>query len=511
MIYEITSKSDFQVGATLVTRIPEEAVDNKAFYTMLSSLPEFLLPFTHRSVDGQVELTYEIGKNTKLAYLSGNFPPPEYSQLWSSVLSPVLDCDDWFLEPFSFVLSCEYLYYDKDRKQVKYLYIPSVKQVSDNSMLKDMVDELAEQITVTDAGLENKVLKSIKKDFSPKDFLLMLKPYQTGSVQSGVSQQLGHGGRGSGGVQPSYPSAPQPHLKDSAQAAQAAQQLPQQPSKQQSQQNTPVATPPASVGASGAQAYSAPVRQDDIVINIPADGKASKDFKKEDKEAKKLAKKEEKDSKKEAKLEAKENKKNKADGKASKVKPAAEFAQGKEKKGMFGGKKKAEPSGIMMGAAAEQQPNYMQQTPQVQHTPAQGGHYQPAPIVPAVHETDAATDIDEDVAIAACGLQLVSHLNLPKTIRVNIDVGRNFSIGRYDAVVGAKQSDFEFDKNTKAVSRRHAVIERRAEGYFIVDIGSSAGTFVNNAKIVPNALHPISNGDKVSIGNAGADYVWEEV
>ena len=99
--------------------------------------------------------------------------------------------------------------------------------------------------------------------------------------------------------------------------------------------------------------------------------------------------------------------------------------------------------------------------------------------------------------------------DLPLQITVRIGLGGEFSIGRYDALVGKKQSDFEFHKNTRAVSRRHAVIKRLKNGYFITDIGSTAGTYINDAKIPPSRPRVLSNGDRISFGKAGADYIWE--
>jgi pSer/pThr/pTyr-binding forkhead associated (FHA) protein len=98
---------------------------------------------------------------------------------------------------------------------------------------------------------------------------------------------------------------------------------------------------------------------------------------------------------------------------------------------------------------------------------------------------------------------------MPERIVINIKPGSVFTIGRHSASVGTKQSDFEFPVRTKEVSRRHAVIERSQSGYQIVDIGSSAGTYVNADKIIPNVSQPLSAGDKVSFGRAGADYTWE--
>ena len=489
MTYEIINKSDFQVGATLVTRIAEDSIDKKAFYTILESLPTFLLPFRHRSIDGQIEFTYEIGKNTKLAYLSGNFSPKDYAQLWTSVLRPMLDCDDWFLDPFSFVFHSDYLYFDKEEKQVKYLYIPSRTQMSNIDSLKDMVDNLAEQITVSDANLENKVLRAIKKDFNPKELLDILRPYQTASVVSGNVAPQASGAYIPQPIQPVTPHAA-PHIPQPQSVAQPISPVPQ---PAPSQSDVPDVPPPSAT----------PMRNDDIVINLQPGGKASKNSKKEEKESKRLAKEEEKNSKKEAKQ--KKVKEPKVKESKIKSKDVAKVKPEKDKKGLFGGKKEKESSGILMGAAAEAQPHVPPPAQPVAYQPA------PAPVMYAPPEVDSATELDEGVMLESCGLRLVSHLNLPKMIGINIDVGRNFSIGRFDAVIGSKQSDFEFDKNTKAISRRHAVIERAADGYYIVDIGSSAGTFVNNERIVPNAMYRISDGDRVSFGNAGADYVWEDV
>ncbi|MCL2539325.1 MAG: FHA domain-containing protein, partial [Oscillospiraceae bacterium] len=99
---------------------------------------------------------------------------------------------------------------------------------------------------------------------------------------------------------------------------------------------------------------------------------------------------------------------------------------------------------------------------------------------------------------------------LPRIIEIPIAVGSIFSIGRLDASVGAGQSNFEFPRDTKAVSRRHAVVERTADGFILVDLNSSAGTFVNGQRIPPNTPYMLVKGCRVSFGYSGADYCWEE-
>jgi serine/threonine protein kinase len=50
------------------------------------------------------------------------------------------------------------------------------------------------------------------------------------------------------------------------------------------------------------------------------------------------------------------------------------------------------------------------------------------------------------------------------------------------------------------VSRRHAHIIRARNGYFIVDLGSSNGTYVNDQLLAPQRPRLLRNGDQITIG-----------
>jgi len=204
----------------------------------------------------------------------------------------------------------------------------------------------------------------------------------------------------------------------------------------------------------------------DIVINIPAD-KAS------DKKAAETQK-------------AKEN----GNGKKEK-----ESKKPKEAGGFFGKKKDALSEEI---PAAESMSQPAQETVIRPETPVY------APPVDYGDETQSFVD-----APGATRFRLVGSMLLPPVIDVRISEGEIFTIGRFDAAAGRKQSSFEFDKNTKAVSRRHAAVERDCDGYSVIDLASSAGTFVNGQKLPPNTPFKLSHGCRVSFGNAGAEYVWE--
>ena len=108
-------------------------------------------------------------------------------------------------------------------------------------------------------------------------------------------------------------------------------------------------------------------------------------------------------------------------------------------------------------------------------------------------------------------LRLVGDPALPREIPVGLQPGQAFTIGRFDVSVGHQQSDYEFDKQTKAVSRHHAAIEREQDGcYTLVDLDSKAGTFLNGERLTPNVPVPLTRGSRVSFGTGGADYIWEE-
>jgi DNA-binding CsgD family transcriptional regulator len=126
-------------------------------------------------------------------------------------------------------------------------------------------------------------------------------------------------------------------------------------------------------------------------------------------------------------------------------------------------------------------------------------------VITVVTNMPMADETDPQAKIFA-KLKLVGLCGLPEIIWLRL-LGHPFVIGRFDAIVGKKQSDFEFESSTKAVSRRHASIEYTKKGIFVVDLESRVGTFINGSRITPGESHLIKNGDRLSFGNAGADYI----
>ena len=76
------------------------------------------------------------------------------------------------------------------------------------------------------------------------------------------------------------------------------------------------------------------------------------------------------------------------------------------------------------------------------------------------------------------------------------------TIGRWDADNGIfPDIDLDaFDDDAK-VSRRHARISRNNGSYFIEDLGSTNGTYVNRGRrLLPGNIQILSDGDEVIVG-----------
>ncbi|MCM3870948.1 MAG: FHA domain-containing protein [Pyrinomonadaceae bacterium] len=75
-------------------------------------------------------------------------------------------------------------------------------------------------------------------------------------------------------------------------------------------------------------------------------------------------------------------------------------------------------------------------------------------------------------------------------------------IGRWDADGGIfPDVDLDADDPEAKVSRRHARITFREGKYFLEDLGSTNGTFVNRGKrLLPGHLQLLQDGDEIIVG-----------
>lgn len=91
--------------------------------------------------------------------------------------------------------------------------------------------------------------------------------------------------------------------------------------------------------------------------------------------------------------------------------------------------------------------------------------------------------------------------DLPKQIEID-SIDEPFIIGRATRTGEKTGANYEFSAEITPISRLHAQIERKDGVYYIQDLGSSNGTFVNGTKLEANKPCVIEDGDKIAFAIA---------
>ncbi len=86
---------------------------------------------------------------------------------------------------------------------------------------------------------------------------------------------------------------------------------------------------------------------------------------------------------------------------------------------------------------------------------------------------------------------VISYLTF-KNSKVDISVGK-ITIGR------SPSNNIVIDN--KLASRNHALIQKIRDEFFLKDMGSTNGTFLNGTKVPADKYVRIRKGDKITIGN----------
>jgi serine/threonine-protein kinase len=121
----------------------------------------------------------------------------------------------------------------------------------------------------------------------------------------------------------------------------------------------------------------------------------------------------------------------------------------------------------------------------------------------------------DDVFCQQCGQQarLLAELLVlgqgEQTAGFSVNAERETLIGRVDPQQGIyPQVDLTLHDPATSVSRRHARLFARAGQFFIEDLNSANGTFINGAqRLAPQQPQPLTNGDEIKCGDARLRFV----
>ena len=79
--------------------------------------------------------------------------------------------------------------------------------------------------------------------------------------------------------------------------------------------------------------------------------------------------------------------------------------------------------------------------------------------------------------------------------------GKSLTLVSSDLTVGRGEEN-DLVLSEQAVSRHHARLQRQPDGWHVVDLGSTNGTFVDRQRLQPHTAHPVVPGSRVTIGNS---------
>ncbi len=134
---------------------------------------------------------------------------------------------------------------------------------------------------------------------------------------------------------------------------------------------------------------------------------------------------------------------------------------------------------------------------------------QAQPSVVQNHEVTSARAVEPAYAVSAGSIALMDGAHARLVIERGRSAGKQFplsdeesQIGRWDADGGIfPDVDLDADDPEAKVSRRHARILRRNGQYFIEDLGSTNGTFINRGRrLLPGDKQPLRDGDEIIVG-----------
>ena len=84
----------------------------------------------------------------------------------------------------------------------------------------------------------------------------------------------------------------------------------------------------------------------------------------------------------------------------------------------------------------------------------------------------------------------------------------SYLIGREDQVSGIYPDvdTTRSDGDAAGVSRRHAEIVQQSDLWFLQDLNSTNGTYINNQRVAPQSRQPLRSGDQIRLGKWAATF-----
>jgi len=96
---------------------------------------------------------------------------------------------------------------------------------------------------------------------------------------------------------------------------------------------------------------------------------------------------------------------------------------------------------------------------------------------------------------------------LPKDVAFMVFTLGNLGGSKVGRCVVGCSNQADVQVNERSVSRRHAVIERIADEYYVEDNQSTHHTLINNQILLPGRRHRLSPGERVTLGTVDLTFL----
>ncbi len=463
-------------GENYVTVEPEDSRrDETAERVLERERPAFLLELSVVEINDRVQLRYRMSGGVSLRNLQDGLSEKQFRTILKNLLQELQSCGDWFLDYHNFCLDPNIIFVDRDTMDVSLLYLPLAYEVMSEEEIQSF--------------FQNMIL-GVRLSGNAGELQISLLQYLNGGSYSlsGLAKLVDQ-------YEARYKTAPgasaAPAGTTQARTASAgAASMGTMPGPAMAGKTTPFGAVP--VPPAPARTVVQPEPAQTIPLQ-PAQGTAGRDIKTGQTQAREPRGPLSADEKEDAWLDQL------LDGKAEK--PAK-----KEKHfSLFGGKKEKQPKPEKPPKKEKKETLSRRDKKRQKEMAAEEQSDAPVsysrqplsyeiPVSPA--DLDEGTDIGGSSS-AEPHLELCSAAISSPPPFIPLHMGpAGMSIGRMNSknIV----SDYMFPAEIRGVSKQQARIFLEDGAYYLCDLNSSSGTFVNGERCIPNKAYRLKAGDMIT-------------
>jgi hypothetical protein len=412
-------------------------MDEIAVRVIKEDCPEFLIPFRMVNINDKVTLKYKLINTTALEYSNKNLHKKEFVRLYLNLLTPFIKGKDWFLDYHNFCIDSRYIFIDKQKTNVHFIYVPENSYRNTDEEILQFFKGTFTDITISDdANFQVKLYRY----FSRKEITLS-DLYQMFLQELQNTEEIGK-------IQPS-PAAAHKQMAAPVTASVVEKKVSQQ-NMISGTEKKPVQEKPESSSAGVFGVLGNNSDSDAVMDALFGDGKKKKE---------------------------------------------KEKAPAKKKEGgfnLFGKKKQKEAVPELVSHTGEIPAPAANSVPQMNSVPASGG------FVLADGGGDDRTEISDDGGSAGGAYMELFESPIPGAIpRINLDFTKPYIIiGRMSS--DEVQPDVAFGREFSRIGRRHARIEKKDGEYYVIDLGSANHTLLNGQTLIPNQPYHLMDGGELT-------------